>query len=129
MTKKGPMGGRLMNLYHDTPPICIAILLQKYKGQRSLEHPQKSWVPKHGCFKHIAPWRGRITAQHWCFKHIRQQQESVTFLQRKNLPITGKLLKCCSAVFEKLHRGFSGIILGTAEIRVCPSKYRFGRFR
>ena len=28
------------NLYHDTPPICIAILLQKYQGQGSLEHSQ-----------------------------------------------------------------------------------------
>ena len=27
-------------LYHDTPPICIAMLLQKYSGQGSLEHPQ-----------------------------------------------------------------------------------------
>ena len=28
------------NLYHDTAPICIAILLQKHSGQGSLEHPQ-----------------------------------------------------------------------------------------
>ena len=28
------------NLYHGTPPICIAILLQKYWDQGSLEHPQ-----------------------------------------------------------------------------------------
>ena len=28
------------NLYHDAPPICISILLQKYLGQGSLEHPQ-----------------------------------------------------------------------------------------
>ena len=28
------------NLYHNTAPICIAILLQKYEGQGSLEHPQ-----------------------------------------------------------------------------------------
>ena len=28
------------NLYHDTPPICIAILLQKYSGQGSLGHSQ-----------------------------------------------------------------------------------------
>ena len=27
-------------LYHDTPPICIAILFQEYSGQGSLEHPQ-----------------------------------------------------------------------------------------
>ena len=27
-------------MYHDTPPICIAILLQKYLGQWLLEHPQ-----------------------------------------------------------------------------------------
>ena len=27
------------NLYHDTPPICIAILLQKYQGQGSLGFP------------------------------------------------------------------------------------------
>ena len=26
------------NLYHDTPPICIAILFRKYEGQGSLEH-------------------------------------------------------------------------------------------
>ena len=26
------------NLYHDTPPICIAMLLQKYSGEGSLEH-------------------------------------------------------------------------------------------
>ena len=29
------------NLYHDTPPISIAILLQKYWGQGLLEHPPK----------------------------------------------------------------------------------------
>ena len=29
------------NLYHDTPPICIAILLQKYWGQGSLGPPQE----------------------------------------------------------------------------------------
>ena len=29
------------NLHHDTPPICITILLQKYQRQGSLEHPQK----------------------------------------------------------------------------------------
>ena len=28
------------NLYHVTPLICIAMLLQKYSGQGSLEHPQ-----------------------------------------------------------------------------------------
>ena len=28
------------NLYHDTAPICIAILLQKYQGQGSLAHSQ-----------------------------------------------------------------------------------------
>ena len=28
------------NVYHDTPPICIAMLLQEYKGQGSLEHSQ-----------------------------------------------------------------------------------------
>ena len=26
------------DLYHDTPPICTAMLLQKYWGQGSLEH-------------------------------------------------------------------------------------------
>ena len=33
------------NLYHDTAPICIAILLQKYEGQGSLEHSQSNGVP------------------------------------------------------------------------------------
>ena len=28
------------NLYHDMAPICIAMLLQKHSGQESLEHPQ-----------------------------------------------------------------------------------------
>ena len=28
------------NVYHDMPPICIAILLQKYQRQGSLEHSQ-----------------------------------------------------------------------------------------
>ena len=27
-----------INLYHDTSPICIMMLLQKYQGQGSLEH-------------------------------------------------------------------------------------------
>ena len=29
-------------MYHDTPPICIAILFQKYQGQGSLEHSLKT---------------------------------------------------------------------------------------
>ena len=28
------------NSYHNMPPTCMAILLQKYWGQGSLEHPQ-----------------------------------------------------------------------------------------
>ena len=35
------------NLSHDTPSICTAILLRKYYGQKSLEHPQfqaKQWT-------------------------------------------------------------------------------------
>ena len=28
------------NLYHNTPPICIAVPLQKYQGQGWLGHPQ-----------------------------------------------------------------------------------------
>ena len=28
------------SLHHNTAPLCIAMLLQKYEGQGSLEHPQ-----------------------------------------------------------------------------------------
>ena len=33
-------GVHTTNLYHDTPPICTAIPLQKHKGQGMSEHPQ-----------------------------------------------------------------------------------------
>ena len=29
-------------LYHDTPPICIAMLVQKYSVKGSLQHPEKT---------------------------------------------------------------------------------------